>query len=144
MKICYIYPSFTGLFGGERHILSLASQSARAGNEVTLYTHRFNSACAPLLDRRVLLVQTGLLGTGSHNLDSLLDFIFMPRLCTRIRGRFDALHAMQWQSTPASIFARGKASVLIYGCNEPPRAFYDLEEETKASMNLASKLVFPL
>ncbi len=144
MRICYVYPRFTGLFGGERLVLSLASQSARAGNEVALYTHKFSEACTPILDKRVRLVQTGFIPTGSHNLDSLLDFIFMPVLCARISGRFDILHAMQWQSAPASIFARGKAGVLIYGCNEPPRAFYDLEEETRASMNFAGRLAFPL
>ena len=59
LRIAFVFPRFTGPFGPERSVLSWARELGRLGQDVTVYTHRFDDSCRHLVGPDLKLVETG-------------------------------------------------------------------------------------
>lgn len=135
LKLCFIFPKFTGPYGSERHIINLARCLAEMSHEVTIYTHKLHVTCKPRLSKKVRIVETGFLDTKNHDLATLLDLLLMPNLALKVRGSYDLILAMKWQSVlgvflTKKFHKRYRLTPTGYHCNEPPRFIYDLREAT--------------
>ena len=134
LRIAFVFPRFTGPFGPERSLLSWARELGKLGQEVTVYTHRFHDSCRHLVAPDLKLVETGFPPVKNHVLSTFLDFVLMPCLCLRVKGRYDVIQAVTWQAAFGlrliRLMRRGGRPVAAHWCTEPPRFLYDLLPET--------------
>jgi glycosyltransferase involved in cell wall biosynthesis len=147
--IYFVYPRLRKLSGAERLILRLASHSALLGAPVTLVTHYFDAACAPALDARVPVVQTGerLEILRNHYLNAPFEYLSAVRLLRHIPFNADAITFFGPPSLPALAWSalRGKwRAPKLYFCYEPPRFIYDDTSAVTARMGLGGVLARPL
>ena len=137
LRIVFVFPRFTGPFGPERHLLLWAGELAKLGQDVTIYTHRFDESCRHLVGQRVTIVETGLPLANNHVLAAVLDFVFMPWLALHVKGNYDVIQGMTWQAALGirlvRLLRRGPKPIQAHWCTEPPRFAYDLLPETFGS-----------
>ncbi len=137
LRIAFVFPRFTGPFGPERHLLLWACELARLGQDVTVYTHRFDENCRHLVEPGVTIVQTGLPPVKNHVVAALLDFVFMPWLALHVKGDYDVIQGMTWQAALGirliRWLRRAHRPIAAHWCTEPPRFAYDLLPETFGS-----------
>ncbi|GEM_PF-2431181 len=134
LQVAFIFPRFTGPYGPERLLLRLARGLAERGHKVDIYTPRFSPDCAHLKHERVRIVELGAGEVSDSAKAAFLDLLAMPRVALRFRGRYDIVHAMNWQSALGGYLVtrfrrKGRPAGFVYGCNEPPRVVYDLRDE---------------
>ncbi len=146
LKICFISAGLRGAYGGERHLLNLASELAAIGHEVTIYTHKINPICRSILSKKVKLVETGFPVIRDHDLALLTDLILMPYLVLMIRGKYDQIHAAKWQSVFGMALAKSfhpnyKKTPTVYHCQDAPRALYDLKNWTLTYMPIFKRML---
>jgi glycosyltransferase involved in cell wall biosynthesis len=143
MKIAFIYPTFTGPFGGERHVLRLSEQLAYEGHEVTIYTFK---APVDLLPEHPNVKVVEFFGQkrGGHQFKTITALMVMPLIAARLPRSYDVVVGMSWQSAFAlrtlSMIGKYPKSSLAYYCLEPPRFLYDLNDEAFSSVSLLEKL----
>jgi len=147
MKIAFIFPKFTGPYGGERLVLKLSSELIDLGLEVTIYTHRFNNSCNSLKHKNLKIVDNKSLISKNHNVSTLLSFFYMPLLINKISSDFDIICGVGWQSAYGLYLLQEKnpeiKNKLVYYCLEPPRFLYDLQV-ANSDFNLLSKIFIKL
>ena len=145
LRIAFVFPRFTGPFGPERSVLSWARELGRLGQDVTVYTHRFDDSCRHLVGPDLKLVETGFPPFKNHVLSTFLDFVLMPWLCLRVKGRYDVIQAVTWQAAFGlrliRLMRRGGRPVAAHWCTEPPRFLYDLLPETFGSARTPKRLL---
>ncbi|MFA6512070.1 MAG: glycosyltransferase [Patescibacteria group bacterium] len=147
-KIIFIFPTFNGPYGGERHCLRLADELTRQGNEVEIWTHYFNVSCRPLLSANVKLKTMTWGLPRIHSLAVIAALFRMPRLAHLLKQRkniADALIvAMGWQSAYALTSLQDTGARLVYYCLEPPRFLYDLKKMGSLTTRLSNYIVSPM
>jgi len=145
LRIAFVFPRFTGPFGPERHLLLWASELGKLGQEVTVYTHRFDESCRHLVGTGVTIVQTGLPPVKNHVVAAVLDFAFMPWLALHVKGDYDVIQGMTWQAALGirlvRCLRRGHKPIAAHWCTEPPRFAYDLLPETFGSERKPQRFV---
>jgi len=145
LRIAFLFPRFTGPFGPERSALSWARELGRLGQDVTVYTHRFHDSCRDLVGPDLKLVETGFPPVKNHVLSTFLDFVLMPWLCLRVRGKYDVVQAVTWQAAFGlrliRLMRRGGRPLAAHWCTEPPRFLYDLLPETFGSESSPKQLL---
>lgn len=147
--IYFVYPRLRKLSGAERLILRLASHATLLGAPVTLVTHYFDAACAPALDARVAVVQTGdrLEISKNHYLNAPFEYLAAVRLLKHIPANADAITFFGPPSLPALAWSamRGKGNApKLYFCYEPPRFIYEDTAAVTARMGRGGALARPL
>lgn len=140
LKLCFVFPRFTGPYGSERHLMNLALCLAEKNYEVTIYTHKFHAMFGPLLSKKIRIVETGFLNVENHDIATFLDLLLMPNLALKVRGKHDLILAMKWQSAlgvflTKKFHKRYSRTPTVYHCNEPPRFIYDLIEATLSQVS---------
>ena len=145
LRIALIFPRFSGPFGPERHLLRWGQELAKLGQDVTIYTHRFDQSCRHLLTRQLRLVETGFLPVRNHVLSSFLDLVLMPWLALQVKGNYDVVQGMTWQAALGvrliGILGRAGKPNAAHWCTEPPRFAYDLLPETLCPYNAPRRLL---
>jgi glycosyltransferase involved in cell wall biosynthesis len=147
MKIAMVFPAFTGPYGGERLVLRLAAEFIEMGNEVTLFTPQFHPDCQWMVHPRLILIETGRRKWNHWDLDHIMEPYYAGRIYRYLNHEFDIINVHNYP-TPlagalAKVFKRLKVSI-IYQCNEPPRAFYDLQDLTRERAGKPMSWVFSL
>jgi len=145
LRIAFVFPRFTGPFGPERHLLLWARELAGLGQDITIYTHRFDESCRHLVAPEVRLVETGFPPVKSHVLSPFLDLVLMPWLAMKVNGDYDVIQGMPWQAAFGirliRLFRRGSRPLAAHWCTEPPRFLYDLLPETLGSGGSLKRLL---
>ena len=59
LRVAFVIPRFAGPFGPERSALSWARALGKLGQDVTVYTHRFDDSCRHLVGPELKVVATG-------------------------------------------------------------------------------------
>lgn len=135
----FVYPQLRKLSGAERLILKLADYVTRAGERVTLVTHRFADECRPALGAQVRVVEThtNLSRFNQHYLDAPFEYLASPRLLSLIGRDARAVTFFGPPSLPALWWSRSIAPLKIpylYFCYEPPRFAYSDTDEVGARL----------
>jgi glycosyltransferase involved in cell wall biosynthesis len=137
LTIAFVVPRFTGPFGPERSALTWAGELAGLGQNVTVYTHRFDDSCRHLVGPDLNLVVTGFPPVRNHVLSTFFDFVLMPWLCLRVKAKYDVIQGITWQAAFGlrliRLMRRGGRALTAHWCTEPPRFLYDLLPETFGS-----------
>jgi glycosyltransferase involved in cell wall biosynthesis len=145
-NIAFIYPRFTGPFGGERHILKLAEELVLIGHSVTIYTCMFDANTITDSSRKITIKQVTNIAVGSHNLRTLMAFVAMPALALKVSRDHDIVIGMGWQSSfglkTLLTYRKYRPTSLVYYCLEPPRFLYDLYDETLGDMKKLRRAIF--
>ncbi|MGI8587965.1 MAG: glycosyltransferase family 4 protein [Chloroflexia bacterium] len=135
-SLVFFYPRLKKLTGAERLILKLADYLGRAGQPVTLLTHRLAEECRPALAPHVRLRETGrrLEWTRRHYADAALEYLLGPWLLRglpplrRISGLVffgpPSLPALWWAKRVLLPLRRRRDIPCLYFCFEPPRVIY--------------------
>lgn len=145
MKIAFIYPRFTGPYGGERLLFKLAGELIDAGCQVTVYASgRRTEVIDEIKPAGMELRVTDRMNFG-HQLNNLLDFFKMPFVAHRISRDYDYVIGMGWQTALClAVMLRHRrfdSRRIVYYCLEPPRFLYDLKDENSG---MAHRLMAPL
>jgi len=146
MRICFIFPRFTGPYGAERLILKMSSELTHLNHNITIYTHKFHLSCKDIVSSKVKIVETGFPPIKDHDIASFLDLILMPNLALKINGNYDIFHLVNWQSAFGGFLAKILHSKyrkipFIYHCTEPPRIVYDLKDITLSKYPFSKKIL---
>jgi len=147
MKIAIVFPRLSGPYGGEKILIKVSDELVKLGHKITLYVYEYNKICARYLNSEIRVVEIKALTFKRHNLDTLLAYLSMPYLAGKIKGKYDLILGMTWQSAFALWWLRKfkkdfQNTLLIYHCFEPPRFIYDLQTITGNSV--LARLVKPL
>jgi glycosyltransferase involved in cell wall biosynthesis len=142
MKIAFIFPRFTGPYGGEKYVISLANEIVRLGHEVSIITQRRMAKCDVRFSKEVQIISLDTLKFRDHNIVTFLDWILMIRVALRVKKDFEVVAPMIWQSILGGALAKQIFGVkVVYHCFEPPRFLYDLKEFTFTNVKLLGKLL---
>jgi len=146
LRIAVVFPRFTGPFGPERHLLLWTRELAALGQDVTIYTHRFDESCRALLAPTVKLAEIGFPPVRIHVLATLLDLLLMPWLALHVRDKFDVIHGITWQAAVGARLVktgwRNRKAVVVHWCTEPPRFAYDLLSDTLGTQRRLVRALF--
>lgn len=147
MKIAFIFPRFSGPYGGERLLLSLARELLNQDHEVTIYTSARTENVDEIKPVGVTFVNTDRLNFGGHQVKNLLDFFKMPFAAYKIRKDYDYIVGMGWQTAfclyNLRLLRHFDKQKLAYYCLEPPRFLYDLRHE-QAQKGIKRLVLSPL
>lgn len=146
--IYFVYPRLAKLSGAERLILRLASYTTQCGAPVTLVTHYFDARCAPALDPRVVVIQTGerVQVFKNHYLNAPFEYLATPGLLKHIPADAEAVTFFGPPSLPAlyaSALQHTPRAPRLYFCYEPPRFIYDDADDVTARMGMSGRLARP-
>lgn len=146
--IYFVYPRLTKLSGAERLILRLASYSTQLGAPVTLVTHYLDARCAPALDPRVHVIQTGerLQVFRNHYLNAPFEYLGALGLLKYIPADAQAVTFFGPPSLPALYWSALRHILTmprLYFCYEPPRFIYDDAEAVTARMGFGGQIARP-
>ena len=148
MKLVFIYPYFSGPYGGERHLINLANGLSELGEKISIYTHSADIYSRKSLGGKIGLHEISAIGSKGHGARTFLSFIFMLKLPFKCMESADFICAMGWQSAFGAALlktfsGRMKKAKIAYFCLEPPRFLYDLEGEALPKNKLARLFAFP-
>lgn len=145
MKIAVIIPSFTGPYGAERLVLNLCYELIDMGNEVTLFTPRYEHLCDAMVHPQLEIIETGHFTLGDWDLTKLVEHYSVARIYKRLTNDFDIINIHNYPTPLAAALAKKLKRVnrpIVYQCNEPPRFIYDLAGETYRRFNFLKR--FPM
>ncbi len=147
MKIAIVFPRLSGPYGGEKILIQVSDELVRLGHKITLYVYQYNKICGKYLNPEIRVSAVGALTFGKHNLDTFLAYLSMPYLASKVKGEYDLILGMTWQSAFAlwwikKFRKRFRTTPLIYHCFEPPRFIYDLQTVTGNS--ILARMIAPL
>jgi len=141
MDIGIVFPRFTGPYGGERLVINEAKELSKLNKKVTVYTREFEKSFADNLPKNLQIVEGIKFKTRNHQINALIDLLYIPFLIRKIKEKHDIIIVIGWQAAlgGAIIKTFNNNKKVIYRCLEPPRFIYDLKNESGKNMSFFSK-----
>jgi glycosyltransferase involved in cell wall biosynthesis len=143
MRIAVVFPSFTGPYGAERLVLNLCQELIEMGNQLTLFTPKYDHRCDSMIHPDLEIAETGHIRRVGWDLSKLYEHYSVARIYRRLADDFDVINVHNYPSHFAAALAKklkGISAPLVYQCNEPPRFLHDLSEETYQRLDLFKRL----
>src|SRR5208282_1073068 len=134
-RICMLHNFTLKRGGAERLLFTLSNLLQKAGYEIDIYVLEDDpTECYPELRGSLDVIPVSRI---SHPgiLRSAATFIPVTaaiNMVTKIQGHYDLIHAHNFPANIAAFFAtksKMKRVPFIWGCNEPYRLMYDLDEQ---------------
>ena len=80
MKIAVVFVSFTGPYGAERLVLNMCSELIKLGNEVTLFTPKYDNKCNDMLHPKLKIVESGSFKFSDWDLSKMLEHYSVAKI----------------------------------------------------------------